>query len=475
MRWKAGPTVLAIGLAGLLVAVGVAHVSDSGTGETNLVAPAATAAVIARGAYLARLGDCAACHSVPGKPAYSGGLRMAIPIGAIYTTNITPDAKNGIGRMSLDDFDRALRFGVAEGHSLYPAMPFTSYYNTLPDDVAALYAYFKYSVAPASVPNRPNDVVFPLSMRWPLTFWRWFFAPKPKPFSASPGMDPQLSQGAYFVEGLGHCGECHTPRTVTMQMKTGTPAGGPAYLSGAVIENYFAPSLRNSGPGTLGAWSEEELAQFLETGANAQGISFGSMSDVITHSTQYMTPADALATAKYLKSLRSPDEKPPTHFTYNATEHLALKNGDASKPGAMVYLDNCAACHRPDGVGYEQVFPRLAGNPVVQAVSPQSLVSIVLDGSQTPRTARTPAQFTMPRFAWRLSDKEVADVVSFIRTSWGNGASLVSSADVAKIRKSLQLRQASTRSSSELVEHAGFDQTGLNHARLLRGVESSQK
>jgi alcohol dehydrogenase (quinone), cytochrome c subunit len=449
MKWKTGLSILAIGLAGLLAAVGVAYVSDSAAGEKELVAPAATPAIIARGAYLARLGDCAACHSVPGKPAFSGGLRMAIPIGAIYTTNITPDSNNGIGRMSLDDFDRALRFGVAEGHSLYPAMPFTSYYNTRPEDVAALYTYFKQAVAPAAVPNRPSDIVFPLSMRWPLTFWRWFFAPKPKPFTAPRGMDPQLSQGAYFVEGLGHCGECHTPRALTMQVKAATPAGGSAYLSGAVIENYFAPSLRSSGPGTLGAWSEDELAQFLTTGANSQGIVFGSMSDVIIHSTQYLTPADALATAKYLKALRNPDEESATRFTYDATEHLALKNGDAGKPGARIYLDNCAACHRPDGVGYELVFPRLAGNPVVQAGNPQSLIAIVLDGSQTPRTARTPAQFTMPRFAWRLSDKDVVDVLNFIRTSWGNNASPVSSAGVAKIRESLQLRQASTRTSEK--------------------------
>jgi mono/diheme cytochrome c family protein len=445
MNWKVVLAVLAVGFAGLLVMMGVARVSDSRAGERNLVWPAASPAVIARGAYLARLGDCAACHSIPGKPAYSGGLRMAIPIGAIYTTNITPDPKDGIGRMSLDDFDRALRFGVAEGHSLYPAMPFTSYYNTRPEDVAALYTYFKYGVAAAAVPNRTNDIAFPLSMRWPLSFWRWFFAPSPKPFAPSPGMDSQLAQGAYFVEGLGHCGECHTPRALAMQMKATTPAGGDAYLSGAVIENYFAPSLRNGGPGTLSTWSAEELAQFLQTGANAQGIAFGSMSDVIIHSTQYMTPADALATAKYLKALSNPGEEPATRFTYDATEHLALKNGDAGKPGAMIYLNNCAACHRPDGVGYEQVFPRLAGNPVVQAGNPQSLISIVLDGSQTPRTTRTPAQFTMPRFAWRLSDKDVADVVNFIRTSWGNKASPVSPAEVAKSRKSLQLRQASTR------------------------------
>jgi mono/diheme cytochrome c family protein len=445
MKWKTSLKVLAIGLAALLIAVGIAHVSDRRAGEKNLAAPAATPALIARGAYLARLGDCAACHSVAGKPAYSGGLRMGIPIGAIYTSNITPDTNDGIGRMSLDDFDRALRYGVAEGHSLYPAMPFTSYYNTRPDDVAALYTYFKYGVPAAAVANRPNDIVFPLSMRWPLTFWRWFFAPSPKPFATPPGMDSETSQGAYFVEGLGHCGECHTPRAIAMQMKATTPAGGRAYLSGAIIENYFAPSLRSSGTGSLGVWSEEALAQFLKTGANADGIAFGSMSDVIVHSTQYMTPEDALATAKYLKSLRSSGEEPAARFTYDALEHLALRNGDASKPGARIYLDNCAACHRPDGIGYERVFPRLAGNPVVQAANPKSLISIVLEGSRTPRTASTPAQFTMPSFAWRLSDKDVADVVNFIRTSWGNSAAAVSSAEAAKTRESLQPRQASTQ------------------------------
>jgi alcohol dehydrogenase (quinone), cytochrome c subunit len=162
-----------------------------------------------------------------------------------------------------------------------------------------------------------------------------------------------------------------------------------------------------------------------------------------------MTPDDALATAKYLKSLSYPGAEASAQFTYDATEHLALKSGDASKPGARIYLDNCAACHRPDGMGYERVFPRLAGNPVVLAANPRSLVSIVLEGSQTPRTARTPAQFTMPRFAWRLSDRDVADVVSFVRTSWGNSAAVVSTADVTKSRKSAALRQASTGTSGE--------------------------
>jgi len=415
----------------------LSYLADNTTGEKNLVAPEPSPELIARGEYLAKLGDCAACHSVPGRPPFSGGLRMGIPIGAIYTTNITPDSVNGIGRFSLADFDRALRFGVADGHSLYPAMPFPSYANTKPEDVAALFAYFKYGVAPAATPNVPNDVVFPLSMRFPLTFWRLLFAPKPTPFEAQASGDPIIARGAYFVEGLGHCGECHTPRNFVLQVKAQTPSQGAAFLSGAVIENYFAPSLRNGGPDTLDGWSESDIVDFLTTGANPRGIVFGSMSDVIVHSTQYMDREDAIATARYLKTLGAPAGQPPKSFVYDEEEHQALKHGDASKPGALLYLDNCAACHRPDGTGYDRVFPRLAGNPVVEAASPISLISIVLAGSQTPRTAQTPAQFAMPAFAWRLSDQDVADLVNFIRSSWGNSASPTSVRDIASVRKAI--------------------------------------
>ena len=436
MRWNLViPLVGFAGLCGLLGVMGVAYLSDRTAGEKNLVAAEATSALIARGEYLAKLGDCAACHSVPGWPAFAGGLRMAIPIGAIFTTNITPDPENGIGRFSLADFDRALRFGVADGHSLYPAMPYPSYADTKPEDVAALYAYFKYGVAAAGTPNITNDILFPLSMRWPLTFWRWFFAPRPTPFAAPAGTDAVVARGAYFVEGLGHCGECHTPRNLALQVRAQTASQGPVYLSGAVIENYFAPSLRRGGPDTLGGWSESDLVEFLRTGANPRGIAFGSMSDVIVHSTQYMTREDAVATARYLGTLGASAEGPVRSFVYDDTAHRALKRGDASKPGALLYLDNCAACHRPDGVGYDRVFPRLAGNSAVEAPNSSSLISIVLAGSRTPRTADTPAQFAMPAFDRRLSDEDIADLINFIRNSWGNSASGTSVSEVARIRK----------------------------------------
>jgi alcohol dehydrogenase (quinone), cytochrome c subunit len=439
--------LIALTLAILLLAIallaGISHWSDSTAGERDSFYAAEASALsgtvdpglITRGEYLAKLGDCAACHSTAGHPPFSGGLKMGLPIGAIYTTNITPDKTYGIGRFTLADFDRALRFGVANGHTLYPAMPFASYAIVTPGDVKALYAYFEFGVAPAPVPNRKSDIVFPLSMRWPLTYWRWAFAPKPKPFDGKAFADPAVARGAYFVEGLGHCGECHTPRGVALEVKAQNGRDGHEFLRGGPVENWYAPSLRNGSPDTIGEWSEAQISQFLQSGANHTGIAFGSMSDVIVHSTQFLSPEDAAATAKYLKTLQDPPPNGQARFAYDERTHRELASGDAKKRGALLYLDNCAACHRPDGRGYQGVFPSLAGNPVVEADNPLSLVSVVLLGSETARTSTTPAQFAMPAFAWRLTDQDAADIISFIRSSWGNDAKPIEAAKVAALRR----------------------------------------
>jgi alcohol dehydrogenase (quinone), cytochrome c subunit len=431
----------------MLVAVallaGIAYWSDSTAGEKDSVYSAGAApisasidpAVLARGEYLAKLGDCGACHSTPGNPPFSGGLKMRLPIGAIYTTNITPDKTYGIGRFSLRDFDRALRFGVADGHTLYPAMPFASYAIVTSEDVKALYAYFEFGVSPAAVPNKNSDILFPLSMRWPLTYWRWAFAPKPKSFDAMAFTDPDVARGAYFVEGLGHCGECHTPRGLALQVKAQNSRDGKEFLRGGPVESWYAPSLREGGPDSIAEWPEAQIVKFLQTGANHSGIAFGSMSDVIVNSTQYLSPEDSAATAKYLKTLQDAPAAGRGAFTYDARTDRELAAGDATRRGALLYLDNCAACHRPDGRGYEGVFPSLAGNPVVATKDPLSLISIVLQGSTTSRTAATPAQFAMPAFAWRLSDQDAADIISFIRGSWGNDADPIEAPKVSALRR----------------------------------------
>ncbi|MFA7946443.1 c-type cytochrome [Pseudomonas brenneri] len=397
---------------------------------------AAQTDLIKQGEYLARAGDCVACHTAKGGKPFAGGLPMETPIGVIYSTNITPD-KTGLGDYSFEDFDKAVRHGVAKnGSTLYPAMPYPSYARVSETDMQALYAYFMKGVEPVAQQNQDSDIPWPLSMRWPLAAWRWMFAPEVAGYQAQAGADPVISRGAYLVEGLGHCGACHTPRALTMQEKALSASEGATFLSGsAPLEGWIAKSLRGDHKDGLGSWSEEQLVQFLKTGRSDRSAVFGGMSDVVVHSMQYMSETDLTAIARYLKSLPAVDPEDQPH-QYDKQVAEALWKGDDSQPGAAVYIDNCAACHRTDGHGYTRVFPALAGNPVLQTADATSLINIVLNGGTLPATHAAPSTFTMPAFAWRLSDQEVAQVVSFIRGSWGNQGAPVKASDVADLRKS---------------------------------------
>lgn len=408
--------------------------------------------LIKKGEYLARAGDCVACHTAKGGKPFAGGLGMETPIGTVYSTNITPDA-TGIGSYSFEDFDQAVRHGIGKsGSTLYPAMPFPSYASVSDDDMKALYAYFMQGVEPVVQPNKDTDIPWPLSMRWPLAIWRGMFAPQVKPWQAPAGSDAVVSRGAYLVEGLGHCGACHTPRAITLQEKALSPADGSQFLAGsAPLEGWIAKSLRGDHKDGLGSWSEEQLVQFLKTGRSDRSAVFGGMSDVVEHSMQYMSDADLTAMARYLKTLPASDPNDKPHV-YDKRAGEALWNGNDSQRGASVYIDNCAACHRTDGHGYTRVFPALAGNPVLQGSDPTSLIHVVLAGGTLPATHTAPSTFTMPAFAWRLSDQEVADVVSFIRGSWGNQGAPVSAADVAKLRGS-DMKQTSGDDLGQVTQH----------------------
>ena len=392
-------------------------------------------ALVKQGEYLARAGDCVACHTAKGGKPFAGGLPMETPIGTIFSTNITPDP-SGIGAYSFDDFDKAVRHGIAKnGSTLYPAMPYPSYARVNQADMQALYAYFMNGVEPVAQANKDSDIPWPMSMRWPLAMWRWAFAPAVADFTQVAGQDPVVSRGAYLVEGLGHCGACHTPRALTMQEKALSASDSSAFLAGsAPLEGWIAKNLRGDHKDGLGSWDEAQLVQFLKTGRSDRSAVFGGMSDVIEHSMQYMSEDDLTAIARYLKSLPAvnPADKP---HQYDPAVADALWNGDDSKRGAAVYIDNCAACHRTDGNGYTRVFPALAGNPVLQSDDPTSLIHIVLKGGTLPATHTAPSTFTMPAFDWRLSDQEVADVVNFIRTSWGNKGGDVTEKDVKALRE----------------------------------------
>ncbi len=399
---------------------------------------------INQGEYLARAGDCVACHSTPGGKPFAGGLKMSTPVGAIYSTNITPDPRTGIGQYSYNDFAKALRQGIAkDGHHLYPAMPYTAFAKINDQDMHALYAYFLYRVSPVEQENRQSDIPWPLNMRWPLAVWNWAFHDT-KMYQQSSRQSEQWNRGAYLVQGLGHCGTCHTPRGLAFQEKA-LDDSNTAYLTGGTIEGWHAPNLTANQHDGLGRWSSEEIKSFLQTGRTAKSAAFGSMAAVIANSTQYLSNADAEAIAVYLKSLPASEGGTPIPARTDTTT-AALIKGDVSTPGAQEYMDNCAACHRINGQGYTRTFPALAGNSVIMSDDPASLISIVLQGGKMPVTQQAITPLAMPDFAWRLDDQQIANVVTFIRNSWGNQASSVSTEQVKKLRALTTQEEKSTQS-----------------------------
>jgi alcohol dehydrogenase (quinone), cytochrome c subunit len=404
-----------------------------------------------RGRYLAVAADCTACHTAPGGKPFAGGLAIDSPLGAIFSTNITPDPESGIGKFTLDDFDRAVRHGIDdEGVTLYPAMPYPSYALMSDADIAALYAYFMHGVEPAASTEHANAIPWPLSIRWPVAIWRKLFAPSPnaRAFNASRYADPVVARGAYLVQGPGHCGSCHTPRAMTLQEKALDDSSTSYLAGGQQIGGWVAVNLRGNVGDGLGSWSKQDIVATLRTARNMQQSVIGApMSEVVVHSTQNLNEADLQAIAAYLKTLAaSPGDT--LKFTANPATAAALAKGHEANRGAELYDDNCAACHHTDGEGSPRALPKIAGNTSVLAEDPNSLIRLVLAGSALPGTTAAPSALGMPGFAWRLSNQEVAQLLTFIRTSWGNQASSVTSGEVARVRGSLQAQAAPQTSAN---------------------------
>jgi alcohol dehydrogenase (quinone), cytochrome c subunit len=426
-----------------LVITAVFVVLMNAVGSMAHAAPAPQEVVL-RGAYLARAGDCIACHTAREGEAFAGGLPLNTPIGTIYSTNITPDLETGIGRYSRDDFVRVLREGAAkDGHLLYPAMPYTSYARLTQEDLSALYAWFMQGVEPVHRPNRRTRLSWPLSMRSLMAVWNGLYFKKGE-YAADPDKSALWNRGAYLVQGLGHCGDCHTPRGLAGQVKAVSEHDGRHYLAGATLDNWHASPLTGDLDTGLHAWSKDEIVDFLKSGRTARVAALGVMSDVVGKSTQHLSDQDLMAIADYLKSLpasvvemqrSSAEADLQARDTSEATR--ALRAGDTGMRGSRVYLDNCNACHRSDGSGAQRTFPNLVNNEVVNAKEPISLIHLVLAGSSMPSTLTAPSALAMPDFGWRLSDGDVADVLSFIRSSWGNHAAEISRDEVARVRKSL--------------------------------------
>jgi mono/diheme cytochrome c family protein len=370
------------------------------------VSPAAGAASTAasdqvkRGEYLARAGDCFSCHTKPGGPALAGGLRMDTPFGALITPNITPDDETGIGKWTADDLYRAMHDGVNKaGQDLYPVMPYTFFTKVTRADVDDIYAYLR-TVKPVSNRVDVNQLRFPFDIRLTQMTWRELYFTEGT-FAPDPKKSAQWNRGAYLVEGLGHCGACHSPRTILGGIKRGEQ------LTGAHVDHWFALNLTGDLRRGIGKFSNKQLVAFLKRGAvKGKTTAVGPMREVVHNSLSYLTDDDLMAIAIYLKSQPARGKPSP-----------AASSVKPDTKAAHLYLDHCAPCHQAKGIGMPGAIPPLAGNPVVLAPDPSDVLSVVLGG-----VPARGAYMAMPSFA-SLRNDDIASIANYVRTSWGNTAS----------------------------------------------------
>lgn len=421
------------------------------------VTPQAASDLIERGQYVAVLGDCVACHTTPGGKLMAGGLELKTPMGTLYSTNITADRQSGIGNYTFEQFDRAMRRGVgADGRNLYPAMPYPSYAKISDEDMRSLYAYLMHGVAAVNQANKPAEMSWPFSMRWGLSIWNFLFVDQ-KPFKPDPNNDRVWNRGAYLVQSLGHCGACHTPRGIAFQEKASTEKGssGKHFVAGETVDAWRAPSLRN-------LWTVDDTARLLKTGQNRFGSVAGSMVEVIHHSTQHFRDGDDVAIATYLKSLPPGKDEVPAPTAPSPAREPAIPGKLFNTRGGLGYVQFCADCHRMNGRGVKLIFPSLAGNPAIASPDPATLLHITLTGWKTAETAAHPRVYTMPGFS-RLSDDELAEILSFVRESWDNKAPRIAAKEVASYRREL---------SPKDIDSARFDTPRL--ANMLREPNAEQ-
>ena len=381
---------------------------------------AATPANIARGAYLARAGDCMACHTVRGGAQYAGGRAMATPFGTLITPNITSDRATGIGAWSADDFWRALHNGKSrEGRLLYPAFPYTNYTKVTRADADALYAFLQ-SVPAVAQPNAPHALHFPYNQQFMLAGWRLLYF-KPGEFTPTPSQPAAWNRGAYLVEGLGHCSACHSSRNAF-----GASAEG---LSGGLIPTigWYAPSLTSDAEAGLGGWEVPHIVDLLKTGVSPRATVFGPMAEVVERSLQHLSVEDVTSMALYLKSLPATPTEPREALSGPQVEQVIAQ-------GKPIYEKHCAECHGDDGKGLAPAYPPLAGNRALTMDASVNAIRLVLNGGFAPGTAGNPRPYGMPPFSHKLDDAEVAAVVSYLRASWGNRANPVTPSEVNRYR-----------------------------------------
>ncbi|HUB44969.1 MAG TPA: cytochrome c [Acetobacteraceae bacterium] len=389
-----------------------------------------TAALIARGEYLTRAADCAACHTLPNGKPFAGGLPFKLPFGTIYSTNITADRESGIGNWSDDDFVRALHRGIAPGgRYLYPAFPYTSFTAMSRDDALAIKAYL-FSLPPQNVANKGNSLSFPFNQRWGMAFWDLMFL-SDRRFAPDPAQSAKVNRGAYLATALGHCGECHTPRNLAFAVEHGREFAGEA------LQGWEAYNITSDKRFGVGAWSDAQLASFLSSAhAEDRGAAAGPMAEAVEHSLQYLTPADLSALVAYLRT--TPPQTDRTEFAI-AQAPVASANASAPgrqepqyEPGFNIFEDGCANCHQYDGHGRQTVYASLIGSRSASDPDGANVTQVILNGAKY----RIKGQNVfMPPFGQAYSDAELAAVANYVIAHFGGKTGHVTPQDIAKQRQ----------------------------------------
>ncbi|HHQ6547719.1 TPA: c-type cytochrome [Serratia fonticola] len=370
---------------------------------------------IARGRYLTQAADCAACHTAAGGAPLAGGYPLDTPFGTIYGSNLTPSADQGIGRWTKDDFFLALTQGVAPGgRHLYPAMPYTSYKGISREDADAIYAYLMSRPA-VDVAIPANEMPFPFNQRIALIGWNLLFRNNDPLPASSQGSSAEWQRGRYLSDVLGHCGECHTPRGMLGQMEVNKP------MQGGDLGRFIAPDITPQALAQRG-WTPEDLSRFLSTGLAPQGSAFSEMHMVVDLSTRHLTPEDHRALVTYLMG-----DKPP--------QPVAAKIGQGSDAGRITYLDQCSACHERDGAGIPHVAVAMRDNATLRQPDGKNLIVSVLDGLPAQQFPGNESMQSMPGFADRLDDAQIAELVNYLRVTWGGLPADITAEQVKALRK----------------------------------------
>jgi mono/diheme cytochrome c family protein len=383
-----------------------------------------------RGAYLVRAGNCMACHSARGGQPFAGGRGIDTPFGTVYSSNLTPDRGTGLGNWSSSDFWRALHHGRSkDGRLLYPAFPYTNYTQVTRADADAMFAYLQ-SLQAVAAPTPAHTLSWPFNTQAALSAWRALYF-SPGVFVPESAQSPEWNRGAYLVRGLGHCAACHSARDAL---------GGsrPLDLAGGLIpmQNWYAPSLSSNAEAGVADWPVADIVALLKAGSTPRASVLGPMAEVVLHSTQHMSDADLQAMAVFLKALPQTRESAPelTAASRGGAKPLAQAASATARAGGKLYETQCAQCHGERGEGVPGAYPALAGNRAVTLASPANLVQIVLNGGYAPATAGNPRPYGMPPFLLVLNDNETAQLLTFLRSAWGNSAAEVTPLDVNRAR-----------------------------------------